>query len=172
MFFKKMSPKCNLHKPPIFWDCVCKYGWNGDGKDFCDECGLHYFENNARIFGGIDAVSHSWPSIVQIKSSYKTLVNLDGNEILIQIDFICGGSLLNRRTVLTAAHCILHQFDYVYNNHSYLIKVTENEYNPTLESIYKVYVGAKSLILTDTDLKPAQVFNVAQIIRVEFKNSN
>jgi secreted trypsin-like serine protease len=43
-----------------------------------------------RIVGGVEAVAHSWPWIVSLQSR----------------DHFCGGTLIDNRHVLTAAHCI------------------------------------------------------------------
>ena len=59
--------------------CVCKDGYQGDGKTYCDgklpynvqcldtlhfhyflECGITYFEQNVKIVGGTTAVANSW----------------------------------------------------------------------------------------------------------------
>lgn len=126
-------------------------------------------ENNLRVVGGITAEPHSWPSIVMITASYKTIVYLGGDEVLVSKSYICGGSLIDRRTVLTAAHCILEQLDYYYINKTYTINVTANEYFPTNGSLYKVYVGAHRFVEPDYDIKPARVVSVEKPIRVSIK---
>ncbi|CAF1130996.1 unnamed protein product [Rotaria sp. Silwood1] len=46
--------------------------------------------SSQRIVGGVEAVAHSWPWIVSLQSG----------------DHFCGGTLIDNRHVLTAAHCI------------------------------------------------------------------
>lgn len=74
----------------FFADCVCRYGYSGDGRQYCDgkwfnlnfldliiiknckECGIQRKKPNARIVGGVEAIPDSWPSAALIISSYKT----------------------------------------------------------------------------------------------------
>lgn len=53
---------------------------------------------------------------------------------------------MNRKTVLTAGHCILREFDYDYVNKTYKIKVVPNAFYPKLSMMYQVYLGADSII--------------------------
>jgi len=46
--------------------------------------------SSQRIVGGVEAMAHSWPWIVSLQSR----------------DHFCGGTLIDNRHVLTAAHCI------------------------------------------------------------------
>ena len=58
------------------------------------KCNGNIFEDS-RIIGGIDAVPHSWPWMAQIRYWQSQLNNSQ----------YCGGSILNRNAILTAAHC-------------------------------------------------------------------
>ena len=63
------------------------------GQDCSIKCGESYFQPNIssdRIINGEEAVKHSWPYLVYIQIGEHSW---------------CGGSLINRWTVLTAAHC-------------------------------------------------------------------
>ena len=90
----------------------------------------------------------SWPAQVLIISNYKTNVILDDQSVTIDITFMCGGTLVNRKTVMTAGHCVVQTFDYNYKGRLYTIKVDTNQYYPTYESMYRIYVGIqdKSII--------------------------
>jgi hypothetical protein len=78
------------------------------------------------------------------------------------------GSLIDRKHVITAAHCILSNFDYLYGDQIYTINLTTSSFYPTLESCYKVFVGADNLIVGDTNIKPAKVVSVSKVIRVRY----
>ena len=78
----------------------------------------------------------------------------------------CGGSLINRDTVLTAAHCINTQTKIS----GYTYKITTSSYFPTYESMFKVYLGVYDnsfLSNRSVTLDPnAVVASVKYIIRV------
>ena len=88
--------------------CVCKYGFNGDGINYCDECGVSSIKPNlGRIVGGIQAIKNSWPSAVLIIFSYKGNIKLPslnggkGEIVTVRLSSKCGGTLIDRSTVLT-----------------------------------------------------------------------
>jgi len=66
--------------------------------EYGGECGIPYFEPNIymRIVGGKEAEPHSWPWHVKIKRRRP------GG----RYSMICGGSLIDARYVITAAHCV------------------------------------------------------------------
>jgi hypothetical protein len=54
--------------------CKCNIGYNGNGIDYCHECGLIPIKNNKeepRIIGGHEAAKHSFPFAVMILINYK-----------------------------------------------------------------------------------------------------
>lgn len=114
------------------------------------ECGITYHDQNARIVGGTTAIAHSWPATALIISNYKADLNLGGQTVYIDISFMCGGTLINRKTVLTAAHCIVRYFDYTFKGLTYTITVRTNNYYPTLENMYRVYLGIQDRTLLNS----------------------
>jgi secreted trypsin-like serine protease len=69
-----------------------------DPSDADDNCGLNYKMTNGgdRIIGGRDAEVDEWPWMVSLQR-FDT-------QKYVWVHF-CGGSLINSRTILTAAHC-------------------------------------------------------------------
>ncbi|XP_077983222.1 tryptase beta-2-like [Glandiceps talaboti] len=74
---------------PIDGTCLCKSKWTG--YTCKDKCGRR--RSKARIYGGSDAKKGKWPWMA-------ALFHFDRKRIF------CGGVLLNRQWVITAAHCI------------------------------------------------------------------
>ena len=57
----------------------------------------------------------------------------------------CSGTLIDRNTILTAAHCINFERFYTESGVNYKYAIIPNELYPTLESTYTVYLGLHSL---------------------------
>ena len=59
------------------------------------ECGKPYITPSARVINGKPSVGNSWPWTVAL---WKQELGI--------LRFICGGSILSNRFILTAAHCV------------------------------------------------------------------
>ncbi|XP_063800220.1 acrosin-like [Pseudophryne corroboree] len=88
----------------LFWACV-----NGAaGAPIPSTCGRRPLvgeQFGSRIVGGKDALPGSWPWLVSVQEfmDYDSYLHL------------CGGSILNEKWVLTAAHCFKKRGDDVYS---------------------------------------------------------
>ncbi|XP_075711238.1 acrosin-like [Rhinoderma darwinii] len=71
----------------------------------CGNRPLASHEFGSRIVGGKDALPGTWPWLVSIQQPIdeETFIHM------------CGGSILNTRWILTAAHCLKDQANYVYS---------------------------------------------------------
>lgn len=144
----------------------CQYGFNGDK---CDECGLTYYSQNARIVGGVQAVAHSWPSIAHIVFRYTRSVDIGGGmQETFEFGASCAGTIIDRKTILTAAHCILDEVTYTdINNEEQTAPVEPNSYNPTQGSMFSVYVGLQDKSNLDNLKYPAMKMKVARVVKHE-----
>ncbi len=95
------------------------------------ECGNSEVEPKLRIIKGEIAKAHSWPAQILLIKEYSTKREKNNYKYWFQ----CGGTLINSRTVLTAAHCLNKEFD---TN----VQFKKNSMYPTFASTLKVYLGA------------------------------
>ncbi|KAM4700141.1 chymotrypsin-like elastase family member 1 [Discoglossus pictus] len=97
----------------------------------CGHCNeqLRYLEDNARVVGGTDAVTNSWPW--QISLQY-----LSGGSWY----HTCGGTLIRSNWVLTAAHCVDRSSTYrvVVGDHN----IYQNDGREQYISVQKVLIHA------------------------------
>jgi hypothetical protein len=73
---------------------------------------------------------------------------------------------------MTAAHCIIKDFEYEHQNETYLIKIEHNDFYPNQESMYKIYLGLqnKTVIELGENIDPAIIVHVEKITVVSLHN--
>ena len=126
---------------------------------------MTYFPANVKSVGGSRATAGSWPSLAYIKWNYKASYFFEtGDYLTYAFSASCGGTLIDRQTILTAAHCIPTTVDFTYADTTYTLLVTTNPYYPTVASMFSVYLGVQSL--TGINMYPVVKMNVANVIRV------
>lgn len=122
--------------------------------------------------GGIEAVPNSWPSAALVVFTYKNLAYISSLNVYVSINqaYSCGGILIDRNTLLTAAHCIQKNVRFIYNNLYYMTEVTTSSEFPTIESMYTVYLGVHDR--TKLDQSPAIRVSVKKVYRHENYDEN
>ena len=138
------------------------------------ECGVVYAEENLKIIHGVDAVPHSWPAQVLIGFNYYvgnySFTNESGSTTSYFVNkssaAFCGGTLINRWTVMTASHCIMTSMDAEIEGVSKKVPVEPNEFYPTYESMYTVIVGLHDSPKKQHHAKYSKWHLVRKIIKV------
>lgn len=121
-----------------------------------------------RIVGGVEAIKSSWPFAVYIVQAYKRQFKYNGAIYDITVNWTCGGTIINQKTILTASHCIHDNSWYHYDSETdrnILINIEWNQFYPNLESTFNVYLGAYNT----KELNSASKIKVKKIIKVVFK---
>lgn len=128
----------------------CPLGYAGENCE--SECGLSFVEPT-KIVGGQISKGHAWPSAVYIGFSYEGYVYLNKIQRYVYVNksrkFVCGGTLIDRSTVLTAAHCIQTHLSVIYNRTEYTFPIQLNNQYPSLASMYKIYLGVHNRSVTN-----------------------
>lgn len=71
---------------------------------------------------------------------------------------------------MTAAHCVVSKIDFNYRGRMYTVETKPNNYYPTYESMYSVYLGMHDSVsaFRDGDVSPGVKIPVSRVIRVSF----
>lgn len=126
---------------------------------------MNYKTTNVKIVGGVKANPNSWPWIALVLIRYKFYVKYENQYFIESVSYMCGASLIDRKTLLTAGHCLL---DKVYFNGQIVI-VEPNSFYPTLGSMYTVFLGIHNVTQAKTGAKLTSgiAMNVSRFIRVK-----
>lgn len=102
---------------------------------------------------------------------YNTFIYIDNSKYLADYYYTCSGFLVNRKSILTSASCVIRSFKYspsfnLYNNDTVQVTVDLNAAYPVLDSLYTIYVGVKNYVYLYTDVEPVQQVYLEEIIIV------
>ena len=99
--------------------------------------------------------------------NYKKTVNIDGDIITVESGSSCGGTLISKKTILTASHCLPSRITFVYNGFEYYTSVQPNSFYPTYASMFTVYLGLQDIKVIDSgNISPGVKVSVVDAIRV------
>jgi len=121
-----------------------------NGQSATRPCGTmrSYFSTESRIVGGEAASEYAWP--------WQIYLSLNGQ-------FICGGTLVDKQNVVTAAHCISGQSD---NANDFLVRV--GAHNMARQGYYAGTVYTVSSIFVHENYVSAEYGYDIAIVRLTY----
>lgn len=109
---------------------------------------------------------NSWPATTDILFRYTSEIKTSsGNHLVFGFDN-CGGTIINRKTILTSASCIKSTFIAFVDKNIVNLPVEINKYHDSIESMYSVYVSVVNQINFGVDIATARYIQVEKIIKV------
>ncbi|CAF0917143.1 unnamed protein product [Brachionus calyciflorus] len=135
--------------------CICEYGYSGNGYTECDECGLSFYKQNVRIIGGKDSEPHSWPfHVLILRQVFRVFKYSNRTKISLEDYFSCGGSIINKHTILTAAHCV---YDHRPNN------FTSNN-RISYKTEFRIFIGWHDIKLLQKEFYKKEVLGLGILV--------
>jgi hypothetical protein len=120
-----------------------------------------------RIVGGTQAVESSWPFAAYIVQNYKGRYRIGHHEYLISYSWTCGATIINQKTLITAAHCIHDKyFEHMDpdTNVIYMLRMEWNDWFDSLEATIDAYVGVYDV----KKLNVTPKFRARRVVKVRF----
>ena len=88
----------------------------------------------------------------------------DGIIYNVERSLSCGGTIIDESTILSAAHCFKFKLEIEHIGDTYEFDPVPNEYYPTFESMFTVYVGMHKK--TEMTTNPSTKKSVRKIVIV------
>ncbi len=108
---------------------------------------------------------HSWPAQALVIFSFSGIVQVGGFNYNVNKSSMCGGTLIGKSSVLTAAHCVLTSFQFTSAGTKYTYNFNSDD---KIEKYYTVYLGAHNI---DSFNEPSLVrVQINRITKVIFNN--
>ena len=94
--------------------------------------------------------------------SFTGTVQINGLNYRVNTSSLCGGTLIAKTSVLTAAHCVKTSFQYSLSGQTYTYYFDSNDDVP---SYYTIYLGAQNINnLNDPSVIKAKVNRITKVI--------
>jgi hypothetical protein len=144
-------------------------------KNLILECGIAYpgsvdpsLANDLANQTGEPVPAFAYPASVFIQMNYVAYVQVGAREYETYLYETCEGILINRRTILTAASCVLQSYQFYIDdiNQTLTVPVQLNNAFPEWEQVYNIFTAVKNYIAVYTNLWPIRQLILQDIIVV------